>query len=88
MLSFRPLYAPCTTIDATPFSGYVLKFTSAHRQTLRAILDGTYTPLDLREFVQLCYVLALPLIRSKIHNGKLTALIPSLNDLQSTLTKQ
>lgn len=48
-----------------------MKFTTAHRQTLRAILDGTYTPLDVREFVQLCYVLALPLIRSKVHHGKL-----------------
>ena len=65
------LFAPIMATDAPPFSGCTVKFTSSHRQTLRAILDGTYTPLDVREFVQLCYVLALPLIRSKIHRGKL-----------------
>ncbi len=48
-----------------------MKFSSAHRSTLRAILEGTYTPLDVREFVQLCYVLALPVIRSKILRGSL-----------------
>jgi hypothetical protein len=66
-----PLNAPFAAIDAQPSSGIIVKFTSAHRQTIRAILDGTYTPLDVREFVQLCYVLALPLIRSRIHHGKL-----------------
>ena len=41
------------------------------KRLLRGILSGTYTPLDLREFAQLCYTLALPLIRKKITLGKL-----------------
>ncbi|MEK6571198.1 MAG: hypothetical protein AABZ61_07505 [Bacteroidota bacterium] len=41
------------------------------KRLLRGILSGTFTPLDLREFVQLCYSLALPLIRKKVARGKL-----------------
>ncbi len=39
---------------------------------LQAILSGGYTPPDVHEFVQLCYTLALPLIRKKIILGKLS----------------
>lgn len=37
----------------------------------RAILSGSYTPYDVREFVQLCYLVARPHISWKIHSGKL-----------------
>lgn len=57
-----------------------MKFTSTHRLALRSILDGTYTPLDVREFVQLCYVVALPLIRSKILRRKLNFEILGLKE--------
>jgi hypothetical protein len=40
------------------------------RTLLESILSGGYTPLDVREFVELCYTLALPLIRSKLALGK------------------
>jgi hypothetical protein len=39
--------------------------------SLRSILSSAYTPFDVREFVELCYLVALPLIRSKIAQGKL-----------------
>lgn len=42
-----------------------------HRHLLNAILTGSYTPLDVHEFVQLCYTLALPLVRQKISSGKI-----------------
>ncbi len=58
-----------------------MRLTSAHRTALRAVLDGTYTPLDVREFVQLCYVLALPLIRSKILRGKLNLELLGLKEV-------
>ncbi len=58
-----------------------MKFTSQHRRSLQTILDGTYTPLDVREFVQFCYLLALPLVRSKIHRGKLNLEILGLNEI-------
>ena len=48
-----------------------MKSTTSHKNLLTAILSGAYTPLDVREFVQLCYTLALPLIRKKIVSGKL-----------------
>lgn len=38
---------------------------------LSAILTGSYTPYDLREFVKLCHDLALPLARKKLQTGKL-----------------
>jgi hypothetical protein len=44
---------------------------SSAKRLLKGILSGTYTPLHLREFAQLCYTLALPLIRKKIALGKL-----------------
>lgn len=58
-----------------------MKFTPQHRRTIVAILDGTYTPLDVREFVQFCYLLALPLVRSRIHRGKLNLEILGLNEI-------
>ncbi|HCA81994.1 MAG TPA: hypothetical protein DEP53_19870 [Bacteroidetes bacterium] len=58
-----------------------MKFTPQHRRTIQAILDGTYTPLDVREFVQFCYLLALPLVRSRIHRGKLNLEILGLSEI-------
>jgi hypothetical protein len=49
-----------------------MKPAASPKRLLRGILSGTYTPLDLREFAQLCYTLALPLIRRKIAVGKLS----------------
>jgi hypothetical protein len=57
-----------------------MKFTPQYRQTLCVILDGGYTPLDVREFVQLCYLLALPLVRSRIARGKLNLEILGLSE--------
>lgn len=51
------------------------------KQIVEAILSGTYTPFDLREFIQLCYDLAIPIIRKKIGLGKL---ILSSVDLKET----
>lgn len=39
---------------------------------LGAILAGSYTPYDLREFVRVCYNLAFPLVRKEIASGKLS----------------
>jgi len=58
-----------------------MKLTSAQRLAVRAVFDGTYTPLDVREFVQLCYILALPLVRSKIVCGKLNLDILGLKEI-------
>ncbi len=58
-----------------------MKFTPHHRQILRAILNGSYTPLDVREFVQFCYLLALPLVRSKIRGGKLSLDVLGLHEI-------
>jgi hypothetical protein len=48
-----------------------MKAAASPKRLLRGILSGTFTPIDLREFVQLCYSLALPLVRKKIALGKL-----------------
>jgi hypothetical protein len=48
-----------------------MKSPRSPRKLLRGILSGTCTPLDMREFAQLCYTLALPLIRKKIALGKI-----------------
>ncbi|GJQ21931.1 MAG: hypothetical protein HBSIN02_22860 [Bacteroidia bacterium] len=37
---------------------------------LQVVLSGTYTPFDIRQFVHLCFKLALPLVRKKIALGK------------------
>ena len=50
------------------------------KSLLRAILSGAYTPPDVHEFVQLCYTLALPLIRKKIVAGKLNLEILGLKE--------
>jgi hypothetical protein len=52
-----------------------MKTTPLSKQLLIAILSGSYTPYDLREFVRLCSNLALPLIRKKIGSGKLNLAI-------------
>jgi len=45
---------------------------SAHQTgALRTILAGSYTPYDVREFVQLCYLIARPHLARKVHSGKL-----------------
>ncbi len=48
-----------------------MNITSSQRTALESILKGAPTPYDVREFVRLCYVLALPLIRKKIANGSI-----------------
>jgi hypothetical protein len=58
-----------------------MNFTPQHRRTVQAILDRTYTPLDVREFVQFCYLLAVPLVRSKIHRRKLNLEILGLKEI-------
>lgn len=37
---------------------------------LQVVLSGAYTPVDIRQFVHLCFKLALPLVRKKIALGK------------------
>ncbi len=41
------------------------------KNLLRSILSNTYSQADLRDFVQLCYFLALPLVRKRISQGKI-----------------
>ncbi|MDP2886154.1 MAG: hypothetical protein Q8P51_14160 [Ignavibacteria bacterium] len=48
-----------------------MNLTSSDRTVLQSILSGVYTPYDVREFVRLCYALALPLIRKRIVHGKI-----------------
>ncbi|MCX6134383.1 MAG: hypothetical protein NTU47_11275 [Ignavibacteriales bacterium] len=56
-----------------------MKSTSTHKQALHLILDRTFTPLNLRKFVLLCCILALPLIRYSIASGKLKLdMLPAL----------
>jgi hypothetical protein len=47
---------------------------------LRQILSASFAPRDLREFVQVCYDLALPLIRGKISQGKINLDILGLKE--------
>lgn len=58
----------------------MLKLSSSRRKAIDAILLGEYTPYDLCEFVQFCYVLACPLIRKKIGLGKLNLQILNLTE--------
>ena len=58
-----------------------MKFTPPQRHTVQVILEGSYTPLDVREFVQFCYVLALPLIHSKISRGKLNLAVLGMKEV-------
>ncbi len=46
---------------------------------LLSILSGSYTPYDVREFVRLCYTLALPLIRKRMGQGKIDLGLLGLN---------
>jgi len=57
-----------------------LRLLNVNRSIFKAILTGTYTHLDLREFVQLCYNLALPLVRKKVHSGKIKLEILGLTE--------
>ena len=57
-----------------------MKSSLSPKRLLRGILSGTYTSVDLREFVQLCYFLALPLVRKKIRLGKLKLSAVGLNE--------
>ncbi len=50
------------------------------KKNLEVILRAAYAPTDLREFVQVCYDLALPLIRTKIHQGKINLDILGLKE--------
>jgi len=58
-----------------------MKSTTSHKYLVSAILSGAYTPLDVREFVQLCYTLAVPLIRKKILRGKINLDIMRLKEV-------
>ena len=51
-----------------------------NKKTLASILAGTHTPYELREFVQTCYNLALPLIRKKIVLGKINLAVIGLKE--------
>lgn len=42
-----------------------------NKAVIKAILTGSYTHSDLRQFLRLCYNLALPLVRKRIALGKL-----------------
>jgi len=47
---------------------------------ITSLLAGAYTPLDVREVVQSCYDLALPVIRKKIFLGKLNLDVMGLKE--------
>jgi len=53
---------------------------SLQKNSFRAILSGSYTPHDLREFVQLCYLLARPHISKKVRLGKLNLSILGITE--------
>ncbi len=48
-----------------------MKPSGSHRSLLKSILSGSYTPYDLRKFINLCYRVALPLVRKKVYLGAL-----------------
>jgi len=48
-----------------------MKLTALQIGAFRSILSGSYTPYDVREFVQLCYLIARPHLSRKVHSGKL-----------------
>ena len=50
------------------------------RAVVASVLSGSYTPLDLREFVKYCHDLALPIIRKRIAIGKLNLGIMGLRE--------
>jgi len=52
----------------------------SYRRVFQAILSGEYTHPDLRDFVRLCYSLALPFIRRKIALGKINRQILGLSE--------
>ncbi len=58
-----------------------MKIRAIDRNLLKTILSGVYTPFDLREFVQCCCDLALPVIRKKIVLGKLKLDSIGLNEM-------
>ncbi len=41
------------------------------RKLLQVVLSNTYSQAELRDFVQLCYFLALPLVRKRVSQGKI-----------------
>ncbi|MEK7670980.1 MAG: hypothetical protein AAB344_02030, partial [Bacteroidota bacterium] len=57
-----------------------MKSHQSDRKLIEAILSGTYTPFELREFLQFCYSLALPFIRKKIRCGKINCDIIGLQE--------
>ncbi len=42
-----------------------------YKEQLLTILSGSYTPAQLRDFAELCYSLAAPIIRKRIASGRL-----------------
>ncbi|HTY36669.1 MAG TPA: hypothetical protein VMH23_06140, partial [Bacteroidota bacterium] len=48
-----------------------MKISPSYRSVILKILSGTYSQSDVREFVHLCYLLALPLIRRRIAQGRI-----------------
>jgi hypothetical protein len=57
-----------------------MKLSTPQRTSLLRIIRKTYTSEDVRECVQLCSILALPLIRKKIVSGKLNLDIIGLKE--------
>jgi hypothetical protein len=51
------------------------------RQSFQAILSGAYTPLDVREFVELSRDIALPMIRKRMALGGLRSSDTGLSDV-------
>ena len=57
-----------------------MKLSAPQRASLLSIIRRAYAPSDVREFVHLCSILALPLIRKKIVSGKLNLEIIGLKE--------
>jgi hypothetical protein len=57
-----------------------MNLAGSHRALFTSILSGVYTPLEVHQFVHLCYSLALPIIRKKIAAGKLSVHHIGLNE--------
>ncbi len=50
------------------------------RDILYALLRGSYTPRDIKEFSRLCYALALPVIKRRTYGGRMNPLLVGLSE--------
>lgn len=49
-------------------------------QIIKSVVSNSYSSSDIREFIQICYDLAIPLVRKKIFLGKINLNILGMNE--------